>query len=108
MIKILDKITEYLQVRGEQLKLEIMVRLAKILSIVIVFLMLALMGFVFLIIAGIALSEYLNDVMSSQFWGYVIVSGFILLVIIIIGLLLKSGKIQSWLENVILKIGEEE
>lgn len=94
--------------RGEQLKLEIMVRLAKILSIVIVFLMLALIGFVFMIIAGIALSEYLNDVMTSQFLGYIIVSGFILLVIIIIGLLLKSGKIQSWLENVILKIGEEE
>ncbi len=89
------------------MKLEIMAKVAKILAVVIVFILLALIGFFFLLLAGIALSEYLNTLLDSTFYGYLIVSGLILLIMITLISLLKSGRIQSWLESFILKIGED-
>ena len=48
------------------------------------------------------LANYLNDTLGSSFLGYLIVGGFYLLDVIIIGILAKRGSIQGWIEKLIL------
>ncbi len=79
-------------------------KVAKVLSVLIVFIVLMMIGFFFAILAGITLSVYLNHVLGSPYLGYVIVSGTVLLIIIIILLLLRTGKVQAWLESAILNV----
>jgi hypothetical protein len=105
---LIDKLTEYIKVKGEMLKLEIMSQVAKILSYAITFLVVALIMLFLVFFAGLTLAVYLNDVLSSAYLGYLIVSGIILFSLIIILLLLRSGKIQRWLESLLINIGRND
>lgn len=106
--KLIDKITDYIKLKGEQLKLEVMGHVARVLAHVITFILLGLIGLFFGFFVMLTLAVYLNVVLNSQFFGYLIVTGFLLIILIIVVLMLKSGKAQRWLESLILKISEDE
>ena len=105
---LIDKLTEYLKLKGEQLKLEVMAQVAKVLAHVITFFLVAFVGLFFGFFIMITLAVFLNDVLDSEYLGYLIVSGALLLKLIIIVMMLRTGKVQRWLEALILKIGENE
>lgn len=106
--KLIDKITEYVKVKGEQIKLEVMGHVARILAHAITFILLGLIGLFFGFFVMLTLSVYLNVVLESEYLGYLIVTGFLFIILTIIVLLLKSGKAQRWLESLILKMSEDE
>lgn len=105
---LIDKLEDYLKVKGEKLKLEIMGHTAKVLSYAITFILLGVIGLFFFLFIYLSLAVYLNHLLDSIYLGYLIISGFILLQIVIIMLLLKTGKIQKWLESMILNLGDDE
>ena len=105
--KLLDKLQEYLKVKGDQLKLEVMGQTAKVLSYTIIFIFTGLIALFFGFFIGLAFAVYLNEVFDSQYLGYFIISGAILLILVVLLILLKTGKIQRWIEVVILKIGND-
>lgn len=106
--EIVEKITEYVQVKTELLKLKVIGLVSRILARVIALLFIAGIAFFFVFFLSFGLGHYLNTILASDFWGHLIVAGFYLLLIIIIFVLMKTGKIQSWFENLILKISEQE
>ncbi len=105
---LIEKLEEYLKVKGEQLKLELMGHTAKVLSYAVTFSLVALIALFLFFFIYLTLAVYLNSVLNSEFYGYLIVSGIILLKLLILVLLLKSGRIQKWIESIIVKIGEDE
>ena len=104
---LLDKLTDYLKIRGDQLKVDVLARLAKVLAYAIVFVLIGFLGIFFLIFAGFTFSIYLNEVLESTYLGYLIVTGIIFLKLVIIFLLLKTGKVQKWLEKLLINIIDE-
>lgn len=105
---IVEKITEYIHIKTEQVKLKLIGYISKILANVLALCFTLLVGFFFLFFLSLGIGALLNEVLGSSFWGYLIIAGFYLLSIIIMLLLVKSGKIQHWLEHLILKIAEQQ
>lgn len=104
--KLLDKITEYIRLKGENLKLEIIARFSRILAHLLTFLCIALIAVFMLIFLSFALGAYLNAVLDSPHLGYLIVAGIYLLLLIVMIILLQSNKIQIWLETLFVNLGE--
>ena len=105
---IVEKITEYIQIKTELIKLKIIGSVSKILANVIAVTVIGVIAFFFVFFLSFAFGFYLNVLLDSEFLGHLIIAGFYLLLIIIIFLLVKSGKVQSWLENLILNIADQE
>jgi type VI protein secretion system component VasK len=106
--QLIDKLTELIKLKGEQLKLEAMSYLARFLAVTIVISVISLIAFFLIFFLALTLAVYLNGVLESQFLGYLIVSGIILIKLIISIFLLKSGKMQKWIETMIIKSGESD
>jgi uncharacterized BrkB/YihY/UPF0761 family membrane protein len=106
--KLLDKLTEYIKIKGEQLKLEILSHVARILAYVIIFIAIGLVTSFLVLFGALTLAVVINHWLGSEFWGYVIVSGILLVVLVLLIMLLRSQKIQRWIESVIIKIGTNE
>ena len=106
--ELIDKIQEYLKIKGEIIKLEALGYTAKVASYLIsIFILLAILMFLGFFL-GITLAVYLNHLLESVYLGYAIVSGIALLKLILILILLKTGKIQGWIEAIILKAGGDD
>ncbi len=80
---------------------------ARIMALVITFLIIGMIALFLGFFIGLTLAVFLNDILDSQYMGYLIVSGFTLLMLIILIILLKTGSIRKWLETLILKIGDD-
>jgi cell division protein FtsW (lipid II flippase) len=104
----MDKLTEYIKLKGEQLKLEILSHVARVLAYAITFIIIGLIAAFLGLFAALTLAVYLNYVLDSVFWGYVIVCGLLVVLLLIFVILLKTQKIQRWLEAMIVKIGNDE
>jgi hypothetical protein len=106
--EIVDRLTEYVEVKIELLKLNLLTRLSKVLASVISVGIITGLLFFFLFFLGFGIAELLNELLSSQFWGFIIVAGIFLLLILIIFRLLSSNKIQDWIEKAILDSTEND
>ena len=105
---VVERISEYVQIKTEQAKLKAIRYISRMLANIITLLFVTIIGFFFFFFLSFSLGSLLNEALSSKFLGHLLIASFYLLLIIIIFLLMKSGKIQSWLENLILKIAEQE
>ncbi len=105
---IVEKITEYIQIKTELIKLKVIGYVSKIVATVLGLAFISVIAFLFVFFLSLGLGSYMNSLLESEFLGHLIVAGFYLLLIIIIFLLVKTGKVKSWLENLILKIAEQE
>ncbi len=106
--KLLDKLTDYARLKGEQFKLEIMGKVAKTASYLIVAFFLSLLIFFLAFFIGFAIAAYLNELIGVAYAGYLIVGGIILLKIIVVLIMLKTGYLQKKLEVLILTITEDD
>ena len=100
---LINKISEYIKVKGQQIKLEVISHMSKLLSHVLVVSFLVLLGLFLILFLSFGLSAYLNEVLESTFLGYFVTGGIYLFVLIVIALLAKAGKVQRWIEKMILK-----
>lgn len=105
--KLVDKISEFIRLKGEKIKLDIIAKVSKILALFVTFLVIFIFGVFFILFISFALSEYLNTVLESNFYGYLITSGIYLLMLVIVVLVFRSHKMQKWLENFFVSFGEE-
>lgn len=106
--KLVDKLTEFIKLKGEQLKIEVLSHVARILAYVITFIAIGLIVSFLGLFGALTLAVVLNYWLDSTVLGYVIVSGILLIVLLIMIFLLKSEKIQRWLESMIIKLGTDE
>ena len=104
--QVIDNVIEFVEVKTEQIKLKIIARVAKMLSGVIAISVSLLFGFFFLFFLSYAFAEMLNDILESSYLGFLLIAGVYLLVIVITILLVKSRKLQRWIENFIVKLEE--
>ena len=104
--KLVDKLSEYIRLKGEKLKLDIIAQVSRLLAHFVALLTMAVIGLFLLVFLSLALGNYLNYLMESPHYGYLIVAGGYLILLIIIFLLLRTNKIQRWLEATFVKFSE--
>ena len=104
---LINRITEYIKIKAQQIKLEIISHSAKFLSHVIVVGFLSVLGLFLMFFVSFGLSAYFNELFGSSYLGYLMVGGLYFLVILIIAILAKTGVIQKWIEAVIVKAVDE-
>lgn len=106
--KLVDKISEFIRLKGEKIKLDIIAKVSKLLSLFVAFLIIFIFGVFLLMFLSFALSEYLNTVLESNHYGYLVTSGIYLAMLIIVVIIFRTHKIQKWLESLFVSFGEEE
>ena len=104
---LVNRITEYIKVKGQQIKLEVISHVSRLLSHVLVVGFLILLGLFLIFFLSFGLSAYLNEILESSFLGYFVIGAVYLLALIVIGLLARTGRIQRWIEALILKASDE-
>ncbi len=109
---IIERVNDYFKLKAEQIKLEVMARVARLLGHVAVLAAIAFLSLFTVLFLSFALANYLNELLESSHLGYLILGGFYFLIMIIIALLAKRGTIQGWIEKMILaadnELNEEE
>ena len=106
--KVFDNITEFIEVKTEQLKLRLITKLAKVFSGAISLSFLITLGLLFVFFVSLGAAFWVNEVMDSNYAGFFIIAGCYLLLIILTFILLKTKTIQRWFEVLILKVAEYE
>ncbi len=104
---LINRITEYVKIKGQQIKLEIIGHVAKLLGHVLVVSFIAILGLFLILFLSFAVGAYLNELFESTYLGYLAVAGGYFLVVIIIALLARTGRIQKWIETLILSASDE-
>ncbi|MEQ8472094.1 MAG: phage holin family protein [Marinoscillum sp.] len=104
--KLVDRLSDYIKLKGERLKLDIIAQVSRLLAHFVGFMTIAVIGVFLLIFLSMALSAYLNNLLDSSHYGYLIVSGIYLIILIVIIILLRSNRMQRWLETLFVRLSQ--
>lgn len=103
---LLDKVSNYIRLKGEKLKLEVIAQVSRLLAHFVAFMLIVMIGLFMLVFLSVATGAYFNSLLESTFLGYLIVAGFYLVLMITIILLLRTNRLQNWLEALFIKFSE--
>jgi len=103
-----EKITSFIEVKIEQIKIKLIRASSKVIGNIIGISIITVFTLLFLLFLTIGVANWINHLLNSPFWGYFIISGFYLFLIIILFSLLNTGKINSWIEQAIANSEQEE
>lgn len=102
---LIDKITELVKLKLDQVKVEVKGQLAVLVARLVVISIIALLLSFTLLFFGLGLAFFLNTVWSSAYWGFVAVGGLALLAVIF--LIYKSGS-ESFTDIIKSKLLDNE
>ena len=103
MNSLIGKIISLIKNKGDQVKLELILKFSNFLALSILFFILAILSLLMLIFLSFGIAVVFNEFLMSSYWGYFIASAFFLLVIVIVVWMSRSRKIRNWLEGVIIE-----
>lgn len=84
------KITQYVHLRYEELRLEVVERIVSVLGYFAFILIAIFLGFIGFIFLGIGLAEWLSIVFEHRAYGYFATAGIFILVVILLSLFKKA------------------
>ncbi|NQW26836.1 MAG: phage holin family protein [Flammeovirgaceae bacterium] len=105
---LIDKIIEFVKLKGDQIKVELIGKLAKFLAYVMTLMVIFFLLLLFFFFLSMAISEVLNHYLGSQYLGYFVVSGFFFVTILIFVILLRSGKMHQVFKEIIVDMNKKE
>jgi len=100
---LIDKIISLIKIKGDQVKLELISKFSTFLAFSILFFTLVILSLLMLIFLSLGIAVIFNEFLMSAYWGYFIASAFFFLMIIMVVWMIRSGKIQNWLEEAIIE-----
>jgi|TARA_B110000240_G_C13192095_1_gene322477 hypothetical protein len=100
---LIDKIISLIKIKGDQVKLELISKFSTFLALSILFFTLVILSLLMLIFLSLGIAVIFNEFLMSPYWGYFIASAFFFLMIIMVVWMIRSGKIQNWLEEAIIE-----
>lgn len=94
---LVDNIKGYVETRIELLKLEAQEKIAQLITMVMLAVTLVFFGMLAFMFLNLALGGFLNELLKSQYLGYLIVGLFYLLLMIILAFNISKG----WIHRII-------
>ena len=98
---LIDSVLQYFEKRIELVKIEVKEEAAVVGAKLIINMAIAFLGLFFLLFLSILVALVINEFHQSQYIGYVYVSGFYILLIIIIQVLRKTANLDGKIESMI-------
>jgi uncharacterized membrane protein YqjE len=101
--ELIDTLTEYIKIKLELIKLNMVEELSEIIAQVIALFLILTVFMFFLAFGSITLSTFLNYIWGSSYLGYGAVTGVYLVILLFFVYLLRSGKLKEAVEVQISK-----
>lgn len=95
----MENLTGYLEDKAELYKLEFKEELAYILSKFLIMLLMSFVFLVFFVFATITLGNYLNYLLKSTYYGHLIITGFYLIVFVLIYIFKDRDSFRGFMED---------
>lgn len=108
MKELLENISGYLEVKIELIKVELQEDLAELGSRLILLVAVIIFAFLAILTATVGISQYLNEVLSSKYLGFILITIFYLFLVVLLVLLNRYFKLGESLRRYILKILDKE
>ena len=99
-----DSLKEYADTNFELIKLKVIEQSSSLISGFVATIVISILGFLFAIFGSFYLSFYLSDLLEINYIGFAIVSGFYLLLTIVVCIFKKDLIVKRVCENLIIKI----
>lgn len=109
--KLKEALSDYVKVKTALLKLELKEHISDALAKLVAYIIILLIASIVLLFLSIGIALLINHVLSSQAYvGFVIVAGFYLIVLFVVLMFLRSGKLKMVIEDAMLneQIVEDE
>jgi len=100
----IQHISDYIAIKSERLRLKTASKAARVSSVLISLGLLLIIIFFMVFFLSFGLASLLNDTLESNYWGFLIVSGFYAVFISIMFLFFRRKIIQSFLESLLIKL----
>jgi uncharacterized membrane protein len=99
--RLVETVTDYAKVRIDLLKVDLIERISGLAALIITFLIIFMLGLFLMAFASLTFGSFLNEVMESSYLGYLIITVFYVILLTIVVFVLKSGKLQGFLETIV-------
>lgn len=93
----------YIDARFQLLKLEMQEKTANAMTTAIFIILIGFCSMMALMFLSIALGNYLNTILGTNYWGYCILGGFYLIVLILLAINISKGLLYRKVRNSIFK-----
>ena len=101
---VLDAVQSVFQSKVESWKMDFYRKLSDILASVILLIIVSFVFLIMLLFLGFGLSFYLNNLLESNYLGFLIVGGLFLITAWIMSMSIRSGSLQRKLVNMMMRI----
>jgi uncharacterized membrane protein len=101
--RVIDSALDYLKVKTDIIKLDILERLSGLAALFISFLVVFIVFMFFIAFLSLTIGNVLNDALNSSFWGYAIISFLYFVFLLVIIYVLRSGMLKSIIESAVAK-----
>lgn len=90
-----------MKVKVDLLKVDLIERISGLAALIITFVIVFMLALFLLAFASLTLGSFLNQVLDSQYLGYLIVTAFYVLLLTAVIIFLRSGRLQALLEKIV-------
>ena len=101
--KLIENLTGYIKVKIELLKLDIIEEVSKGIASIFSLLIVLILGLFVLGFGSLALAVFINGYLDNSYGGYLVVTGFYSILLIIIIWMSKTGKLKQIIEDQIVE-----
>ncbi len=105
--QLIENLTGFIRVKIELLKLEILEEISKGIATLLSLIVIMILGLFVLAFGSLTLAVIINNYLASPYLGYIIITGFYTVVLIIVFLLSKSGKLTDLIEQQLVNKSKE-
>ncbi len=108
MKNLLENISSFLEIKAELIKVELQEDIAELASRLILLVAIVIFASLGLLAATVGISQYLNDILSSNYLGYVLMTSFYALLVMLVVFLNTYFKLAETIKMYILRILEKQ
>lgn len=101
--RVIDSALDYLKVKTDILKLDILERLSGLAALLISYTVVFIVFMFFMAFLSLTIGNVLNDAFDSSFWGYAIISFLYFIFLLVTIYILRSGVLKKIIESTVAK-----
>lgn len=105
--KLIENLTGFIKVKIELLKLDILEEISKGIANLFSLMILMILGLFVLAFASLTLAIFINNYLETPYMGYLIITGFYAVILLVFILLAKSGKLAVLIEDQLINKSKE-
>lgn len=99
--RLVESVSNYVKIRIDLLKIELIERISGLAALIITFLVIFMLGLFLMAFASLTLGSFLNEVLASTYLGFLIITIFYIILLVIVVFILRSGRLQGFLETIV-------